>query len=64
MKKREKSWKICSFCKYIKACDVGRRRILDLPCGNLHAINEIGCFDFEIYLSGHKKYKQLGFFRD
>ncbi len=61
MKKREKSWKICSFCKYIKVCEVGQGRIKDLSHGNLHAINEIGCFDFEVYLSQHSKSKQLGF---
>ena len=50
-KKLEKNWKICSFCKYIKRCTVGQGRIQDLA-NNPVAINDIGCFNYEIYFKG------------
>ncbi len=59
-KKIDERWKICCFCKYIKACDVGQARIKDLA-PNPHAINEIGCFDYEIYKK-QSEAKQLGLF--
>lgn len=48
MRKSEKEWKICVFCKYKKACAAGAGRILDLP-PNSPIINEIGCFEYETY---------------
>ncbi len=60
MKKADEKWKVCSFCKYIKACDAGLGRIRDLS-NNLHAINEIGCFEYEIYKKQCEA-KQLGLF--
>lgn len=60
MKKVDERWKICCFCKYIKACDAGRGRIQNIG-NNLHAINEIGCFDYEIYKK-QSEGNQLGLF--
>ncbi len=61
MKKADEKWKICSFCKYIKKCTVGQGRIHNLA-NNPVAVNDIGCFDYEIYKKqflGH----QLGLFK-
>lgn len=46
--KNDEKWKICSFCKYIKRCETGKARIIDLA-DNPVAYNDIGCFDYEIY---------------
>ena len=60
-KKRDEKWKICSFCKYIKRCSVGQGRIKDLA-DNPVAYNDIGCFNYEIYMMSVNKTKQLGLF--
>ena len=59
--KKDNNWKICSFCKYIKSCEVGQSRIKDLA-DNPVAYNDIGCFDYEIYKKSHCS-KQLGLFK-
>ena len=59
-KNLDKNWKVCSFCKYIKRCTVGQGRIQDLT-NNPVAINDIGCFNYEIYIRSTKG-KQLGLF--
>lgn len=48
MVKSKKEWKICVFCKYKKSCAAGLSRIMDLP-PNSPIVNEIGCFEHEIY---------------
>lgn len=60
-RKLDEKWKICSFCKYIKHCTVGQGRIQDLA-DNPVAVNDIGCFDYEIYKKNYKG-KQLGLFQ-
>lgn len=59
--KLDEKWKICSFCKYISLCSVGKGRIIDLA-NNPVAINDIGCFDYEIYKKQFNG-KQLGLFQ-
>ena len=58
----ENNWKICSFCKYIKRCNVGQGRIQDLA-DNPVAYNDIGCFNYEIYKTSVNTTKQLGLFK-
>ena len=58
--KQDDKWKICSFCKYIKHCEIGKGRIIDLA-NNPVAYNDIGCFDYEMYKKQFKG-KQLGLF--
>lgn len=60
-KKLDEKWKICSFCKYIKHCTVGQGRIKDLA-DNPVAVNDIGCFDYEIYKKNSAG-RQLGLFQ-
>lgn len=60
-KKLDEKWKICSFCKYIRHCTVGQGRIKDLA-NNPVAVNDIGCFDYEIYKKNSAG-RQLGLFQ-
>lgn len=59
-KKIDEKWKVCSFCKYIKRCTVGQGRIQDLA-DNPFAVNDIGCFEYEIFKSQFQG-EQLGLF--
>lgn len=59
-KKLDEKWKVCSFCKYIKRCETGQGRIIDLA-DNPVAYNDIGCFDYEVYKKQFTG-KQLGLF--
>lgn len=58
--KLDEKWKTCSFCKYIKRCEIGQGRIIDLA-NNPVAYNDIGCFDYEMFEKQFKG-KQLGLF--
>ena len=59
-KNLDKNWKVCSFCKYIRHCTIGQGRIQDLA-NNPVAVNDIGCFNYEIYFKS-KSSKQLRLF--